>query len=169
MSPASAGSPRFFRSTSPPNALAPAIEAGEIDVVVIHDAARPLAVTTMFASVIDAAVEHGGAIPVRLQSNLTGLDPSDPPPGHVVAVHTPQTFRARPLLEAYRRAHEEGFVGNDTVGAMLLAMAITTAAPVNPARAQSAAPSFIDFDWVDASRSRAVPARLKRRGAGGGE
>ena len=46
------------------------------------------------------------------------------------------------------------------LGAMLLAIAITTAAPVNPARAQSAAPSFIDFDWVDASRSRAVPARL---------
>ncbi|XIA65508.1 hypothetical protein ACFIOY_04110 [Bradyrhizobium sp. TZ2] len=46
------------------------------------------------------------------------------------------------------------------LGAMLLAVAITTAAAVNPARAQSAAPAFIDFDWVDSLRSRAVPARL---------
>ena len=46
------------------------------------------------------------------------------------------------------------------LGAMLLAVAVTSAVPVNPARAQSAAPSFIDFDWVDATRSRAVPARL---------
>jgi len=98
--------------------LAPAIEAGDIDVVVIHDAARPLARTSLFSAVIGAAVEHGGAIPVRLQSNLTGLDPSVPPPGHVVAVQTPQAFRARPLLEAYRRAHEEGFVGTDTASCM---------------------------------------------------
>ena len=46
------------------------------------------------------------------------------------------------------------------LGAMLLAFAVTAAAPVNPARAQSAAPAFIDFDWVDPARSRAVPARL---------
>jgi predicted dienelactone hydrolase len=46
------------------------------------------------------------------------------------------------------------------LGAMLLAVAVTAAAPVNPARAQSAAPAFIDFDWVDPARSRAVPARL---------
>ncbi|WP_245309104.1 alpha/beta hydrolase family protein [Bradyrhizobium retamae] len=43
---------------------------------------------------------------------------------------------------------------------MLLAAAITAAAPANPARAQSVAPAFIDFDWVDPARSRAVPARL---------
>jgi len=46
------------------------------------------------------------------------------------------------------------------LGALLLAVAVTAAAPVNPARAQSAAPAFIDFDWVDPARSRAVPARL---------
>jgi dienelactone hydrolase len=44
--------------------------------------------------------------------------------------------------------------------AMVLAVAVTAAAPINPARAQSAAPSFIDFDWIDSARSRTVPARL---------
>jgi 2-C-methyl-D-erythritol 4-phosphate cytidylyltransferase len=38
------------------------------------------------------------------------------PPGAdaLVAVQTPQAFRARPLLAAYDRAREEGFVGTDT-------------------------------------------------------
>src|SRR4029077_15325500 len=46
------------------------------------------------------------------------------------------------------------------LSAMLLAVAVTAAAPINPARAQFAAPSFIDFDWTDSARSRTVPARL---------
>jgi 2-C-methyl-D-erythritol 4-phosphate cytidylyltransferase len=99
-------------------ALAPQIESGEIDVVVIHDAARPLAGTALFASVIAAAAEHGGAIPIRNQGNLTSLDGEDPPPDRVVAVQTPQAFAARPLLEAYRRAAAHGFVGTDTASCM---------------------------------------------------
>jgi 2-C-methyl-D-erythritol 4-phosphate cytidylyltransferase len=99
-------------------ALAPAIESGEIDVVVIHDAARPLAGTELFAAVIDAAAEHGGAIPVRDQRNLTALDGAAGPRDRVVVVQTPQAFRARPLLEAYRRADEDGFVGTDTASCM---------------------------------------------------
>ncbi len=95
-------------------ALAPAIEAGEIDVVVIHDAARPLAGTAMFASVIDTATTYGGAIPVRTQGNLAALDGVEQPPERVVAVQTPQAFSARPLLEAYRLAEADGFVGTDT-------------------------------------------------------
>lgn len=99
-------------------ALAPAIEAGEIDVVVIHDAARPLAGTGMFAAVIDTATRHGGAIPVRDQGNLAALDGNPRPPDRVVAVQTPQAFLARPLLEAYRRAEADGFVGTDTASCM---------------------------------------------------
>ncbi|WP_307861919.1 IspD/TarI family cytidylyltransferase [Nocardioides sp. SYSU D00065] len=100
-------------------ALAPAIEAGEVDVVVIHDAARPLAVTTMFASVIEAALEHGGAIPVRDQAHLASLtEDGEQPPDRVVAVQTPQAFRAGPVLEAYRLAEADGFVGTDTASCM---------------------------------------------------
>jgi 2-C-methyl-D-erythritol 4-phosphate cytidylyltransferase len=99
-------------------ALAPAITSGEVEVVVIHDAARPLAGTRLFAAVIAAAVEHGGAIPVRRQGNLAALDGSDPPTRDVVVVQTPQAFLAKPLLEAYRRAAEDGFVGTDTASCM---------------------------------------------------
>lgn len=99
-------------------ALAPAIEAGDVNVVVIHDAARPLAPTTMFAAVIDTAAEHGGAIPVREQGNIAALDGGQRPPNRVVAVQTPQAFRALPLLEAYRLAEADGFVGTDTASCM---------------------------------------------------
>ncbi len=99
-------------------ALAPAIEAGEIDVVVIHDAARPLAGTAMFASVIDTATAYGGAIPVRNQGDLVALDGGEQPPDRVVAVQTPQAFLALPLLEAYRLAEADGFVGTDTASCM---------------------------------------------------
>jgi 2-C-methyl-D-erythritol 4-phosphate cytidylyltransferase len=95
-------------------ALASDIDAGEIDVVVIHDAARPLARTALFADVIAAAADHGGAIPVRHQRHLTASRDDDRPPPSVVAVQTPQAFLARPLLDAYARAKEDQFVGTDT-------------------------------------------------------
>lgn len=98
--------------------LAPAIDAGELDVVVIHDAARPLAGTELFASVIATAAEHGGAIPVRDQGNLASRNGSEPTTERVVAVQTPQAFLARPLLAAYQRASDDGFVGTDTASCM---------------------------------------------------
>jgi 2-C-methyl-D-erythritol 4-phosphate cytidylyltransferase len=94
--------------------LAPAIEDDEIDVVVIHDAARPLASTDMFADVIETAARYGCALPANDQGQLACLDPDDAPPERVVAVQTPQAFAAAPLLAAYRRAHVDGFTGTDT-------------------------------------------------------
>lgn len=89
-------------------ALAPAIEAGEIEVVAVHDAARPLATPDLYRDVVGAARAHGGAIPVVQVDHLIGTS------APVVAVQTPQAFRAQDLLAAYRRADEEGFRGTDT-------------------------------------------------------
>ena len=44
--------------------LAPAIEAGEIDLVAIHDGARPLAGAALFEADAGGRAWHGGAIPV---------------------------------------------------------------------------------------------------------
>jgi len=89
--------------------LAPDIEAGEIDVVAIHDGARPLAGVDLFDAVVAAAREHGGALPV---THLAGLLPR--PAGDLVGVQTPQAFAARTLLAAYERADADGFEGTDT-------------------------------------------------------
>jgi 2-C-methyl-D-erythritol 4-phosphate cytidylyltransferase len=95
-------------------AVAPAIDGGEVDVVAIHDTARPLADADLFASVVRAAHEHGGALPVRPQRSLLPRDRSLPLDGELVGVQTPQAFRAQPLLDAYRQADRDGFTGTDT-------------------------------------------------------
>ena len=96
-------------------ALQPRIESGEIDVVAIHDAARPLAPVPLFAEVIAAAREHGGAIPtVPVDHVIGGEGPTGRDDRRLVGVQTPQAFRAKDLLEAYRRADAERFRGTDT-------------------------------------------------------
>ncbi|PVG84573.1 4-diphosphocytidyl-2C-methyl-D-erythritol kinase [Nocardioides gansuensis] len=97
--------------------LAAEIEAGAIDVVAIHDGARPLAGTRLFEAVLAAAREHGGAIPVVPVASLVRSDGSAAP-GGTGAVQTPQAFRAGPLLAAYRRAAADGFEGTDTAAAL---------------------------------------------------
>lgn len=94
-------------------ALAPAIEDGSVDVVAIHDGARPLAGPDLFAATIEAARVHGGAIPVVPLTGLVALDGRDLPAG-LSGVQTPQAFRAPELLSAYTAAEAEGFEGTDT-------------------------------------------------------
>lgn len=93
--------------------LASEIGRGDVDVVAIHDGARPLAGQALLAATIAAAREHGGAIPVVPAAGLltTGLDPV---PGPLGTVQTPQAFRAGPLLAAYDQAARDGFEGTDT-------------------------------------------------------
>jgi 2-C-methyl-D-erythritol 4-phosphate cytidylyltransferase len=102
--------------------LAPAIREGEVDIVVIHDAARPLASTGLFADVVEAAAQDGGAVPVLEQHGLTPLEQGAAAArdagSTVVSVQTPQAFLAVPLLEAYACADRDGFIGTDTASCM---------------------------------------------------
>jgi 2-C-methyl-D-erythritol 4-phosphate cytidylyltransferase len=92
--------------------LAANITAGRLDIVVIHDAARPLAESRLFDGVIASAHRHGGGVPVRPATALIGMEkPSADDP---VAVQTPQAFRATALLKAYELADKAGFTGTDT-------------------------------------------------------
>jgi predicted dienelactone hydrolase len=72
---------------------------------------------------------------------------------------------SRPFRSAPASAPGEDVPVNMTrrrVSAMLLAAVVATAVPVQPALAQAAEPAsrIVDFDWIDATRSRPVPARL---------
>lgn len=95
-------------------ALESRISAGEIDIVAIHDGARPYADLNLFQQVIAQADAHGGAIPGRAQPAVVAVDPDDDLTGDLITVQTPQAFRAPELLAAYRRASTEGFEGTDT-------------------------------------------------------
>ena len=87
-------------------ALADEIEAGEVDVVAVHDAARPLAgADAVRARRIAAAREHGGAIPVvRAATALLRRDGAPVARATLAGVQTPQAFRAATLLAALPRA-----------------------------------------------------------------
>jgi 2-C-methyl-D-erythritol 4-phosphate cytidylyltransferase len=96
-------------------ALRSEIDAGDIDVVAIHDGARPLAGRALFQQVIEAARERGGAVPVVRLTGLLALD-GRTLPGELDGMQTPQAFRARELLAAYDRAAVDGFEATDTAG-----------------------------------------------------
>ncbi len=91
------------------------IAAGNIDLVLIHDGARPLATPQIFAAIAEGAHKYGGAIPT------IALDPHEMDTARdetVARVQTPQGFRAQQLLEAYEKAAVEGFIGTDTAACM---------------------------------------------------
>jgi len=97
--------------------LADDIESGAVDVVLIHDAARPLARKDMFVTALSVAREFGGAIPALtiadvVRQGAVSIESSGSE--RLVRVQTPQAFRAQPLLRAYRAAAADGFEGTDT-------------------------------------------------------
>lgn len=101
--------------------LAGRVEDGTVDVILLHDAARPLVSPALITGVLHAAREHGGAIPglpgediVTVAGDTVAGQPLD----EVVRVQTPQGFRARPLVDAYERAAAERFTGTDTASCM---------------------------------------------------
>jgi len=95
--------------------LKPAILAGEIEIVLIHDGARPLATPELFSAIADGAAQHGGAIPTIA---LDAREMDTAREETVARVQTPQGFRAQPLLAAYEQSVKEGFVGTDTAACM---------------------------------------------------
>jgi 2-C-methyl-D-erythritol 4-phosphate cytidylyltransferase len=91
------------------------IGSGEIEVVAIHDVARPLADAALFDATVRAAQVHGAALPSRPQPGLVTSDGRRHVTG-LVGVQTPQAFRAAPLLQAYERAAADRFTATDTAG-----------------------------------------------------
>jgi 2-C-methyl-D-erythritol 4-phosphate cytidylyltransferase len=110
------GAERHDSEWSALQVLAPDIEAGNLDVVAIHDAARPLAPRELWDAVVDAAQQTGGALPVHPLSEIIRRDGSSV--DEAVGVQTPQAFRARELLAAYRAADRDGFKGTDTASCL---------------------------------------------------
>lgn len=90
----------------------------DADVIVVHDAVRPLITRGLIDAVVGATSESGAAIcalPItetikRVRQGVveTTLDRSE-----LWAVQTPQAFRAALLREAHEKARRDGVVGTD--------------------------------------------------------
>ncbi|NPC97359.1 2-C-methyl-D-erythritol 4-phosphate cytidylyltransferase [Nocardioides sp. zg-DK7169] len=111
------GATRHASEWSAVRVLAADIEAGAVEVVAVHDGARPLADAGLFEAVVRAAQVHGGALPV---APLSGLITTDlrAVTGELAGVQTPQAFRARELLTSYVAAGGDGFEATDTAGCL---------------------------------------------------
>ncbi|HEU4403619.1 MAG TPA: 2-C-methyl-D-erythritol 4-phosphate cytidylyltransferase [Candidatus Polarisedimenticolia bacterium] len=92
---------------------------GEADLVLVHDAARPLVSRRIIDRVIEAALVEGAAVPAIAVVDTVKRRAPD---GTVVATlsrddlrlaQTPQGFRADLLRSAYARAEQERFPGTD--------------------------------------------------------
>lgn len=113
----SGGATRHASEWAGIRAVAAEVEAGQVDVVAVHDGARPLASTALYSAVLAAAAEHGGAVPVSPARSLVTLN-GGPRPEVAVGVQTPQAFRATELVQAYRSAEADGFEGTDTAACL---------------------------------------------------
>lgn len=111
------GAERHHSEARAISALTADVDAGEVTVVAIHDAARPLASAVLFRTVIAAAQLHGAAVPAVPVAPLSNVDGSPAVPG-LVAVQTPQAFDARRLVAAYAAAEADGFLGTDTAACL---------------------------------------------------
>lgn len=112
------GDTRHASETNVLRYLAGDIESDAVDVVVIHDAARPLAGPDMFVEAVTLARRFGGALPALPIRDLARHDDNGmcavSDQSTLVRVQTPQAFRALDLLRAYRSAERDGFEGTDT-------------------------------------------------------
>lgn len=86
---------------------------GTLQVVAIHDGARPLAGVELWEATIRAAAVSGGAVPVRSVTGLVHRADATRVPV-LGAVQTPQAFRTEVLVSAYEAAAAAGFEGTDT-------------------------------------------------------
>ena len=109
------------RQESVAHALA-ALPAEDDDIVLVHDAVRPLIDAATIERTIDAVIQHGAAI-VGLPAVDTikqvertahgALVTSTIPREFVVLAQTPQGFRYGLLRRAFSEATADGFVGTD--------------------------------------------------------
>jgi 2-C-methyl-D-erythritol 4-phosphate cytidylyltransferase len=91
---------------------------GDIDLIGIHDAARPLVKPEMINRLFEAAESSGGAVPLVSYEQLVIDKKTHRAVPGVFGAQTPQVFRGGELKVAYVRADEEGFDGHDTVEVM---------------------------------------------------
>lgn len=94
----------------------------DAEIILVHDAARPLVSARIINEVIDAAKKFDGAIAaVPSKDTIKVVDAKGfvrqtPPRRELVSVQTPQGFRREILLQAYDKAAEENFLGTDDSG-----------------------------------------------------
>ena len=99
-----------------------AVSAGPDDIVLVHDAVRPLVTTEIIQEVIEAAKKYGAAIAglpavdtvKQVERTAEGaIIKSTIPRAGVVLAQTPQGFRYDVIKKVFDEATADGFMGTD--------------------------------------------------------
>ena len=91
----------------------------DTDVLMVHDAVRPLCPRDMMLRVLHAAWETGAAVPglpateTIQRVSRKGRVLATPPREELYAIQTPQAFHTGILKAALEKAHAAGFLGTD--------------------------------------------------------
>ncbi len=98
-----------------------AAAGGTYDIVAVHDAVRPFFRMRTFAALIEAAREHGAALPAlplidTIHATRDGHLSATVDRSNLVAAQTPQCFRFEILRDALGRAEREQFDATDEAG-----------------------------------------------------
>jgi len=132
-----------------------AVVPADAEVIVVHDAARPLAGPATFAAVVDAVRADGvdGAIPVlpvtdTLKRTADGAVRSTVDREGLVTVQTPQAFTATALRTAHQRSGE----ATDDAGLLELLGATVRTVAGDPRNVKLTRPE--DLEMAEALMSR---------------
>ncbi|MBR1397163.1 MAG: 2-C-methyl-D-erythritol 4-phosphate cytidylyltransferase [Selenomonadaceae bacterium] len=91
----------------------------DCEIILVHDAARPLIDVKTIDNVVDAAKLYGGAIAAVPEKNTIKVIDKDnfvintPQRSQLVSVQTPQGFQRDILIKAYKQAEQDNFLGTD--------------------------------------------------------
>jgi len=91
----------------------------DAEMILVHDAVRPLCDAATMQRVVDAAWVRGGAVPglpateTIQRVSRRGRIVKTPPREELYSIQTPQCFRAEILRRALARAQSRGFMGTD--------------------------------------------------------
>lgn len=98
-----------------------ALGAADVDIIMIHDAARPFLTVNMIRHLAEATNRVGGAVPGLSFPTAPwhrGDGPLEQIEDEIMRVQTPQSFAADSLRPAYRRAAADQAVAADTAEIM---------------------------------------------------
>jgi 2-C-methyl-D-erythritol 4-phosphate cytidylyltransferase/2-C-methyl-D-erythritol 2,4-cyclodiphosphate synthase len=142
------------------------------DVIMVHDAVRPLCERDVMVRVLESAWKKGAAVPglpateTIQRVSRRGRVLSTPPREELYAIQTPQAFRAGILKSALERAHDAGFLGTDESSVVRWAGHPVVVVPGSPNNIKITRPLDLDIaglliserarkeDWAGMSESR---------------
>jgi 2-C-methyl-D-erythritol 4-phosphate cytidylyltransferase / 2-C-methyl-D-erythritol 2,4-cyclodiphosphate synthase len=134
----------------------------DVDLIMVHDAVRPICDHDLIRRVLDAAWRKGAAVPglpateTIQRVSRSGRVLATPPRHELYAIQTPQAFHAGILKSALDRAHEEGFLGTDESSVVRWAGHSVVVVPGSPDNIKITRP--LDLDLAE---------MLLKKGSGG--